>query len=75
MTFSKELVIEWTITALLLVGVALTSFNIYPANLWVLLIGNLGWIYLGYYWRKWSLFIVQSIITAIYLVGIINLYY
>lgn len=60
---------EWISTAVLIAGVALTSFNIYPLNVWVSLIGNIGWLALGYLWRKWSLLIVEVIIVAIYLVG------
>lgn len=63
---------EWGITALLIVGVILTAFNIYPANLYVLLISNLGWVIQAVIWRKSSLFIVQLVITIIYVVGIIN---
>jgi hypothetical protein len=67
-------IFEWLCTAILLVGVALTSFNIFPLNLWVLFIGNLGWVGLGIIWRKWSLIVMQTVITLIYIVGIINLY-
>lgn len=73
MTLNKDFILEWGITVTLIVGVALTSFNIYPLNLWVSMIGNVGWLYLGYIWRKWSLFVVQLIITAIYIVGLVNL--
>jgi hypothetical protein len=65
---------EWLCTAVLLGGVALTSFNIFPLNLWVLFFGNFGWILLGLVWRKWSLVVMQIIITVIYIVGIIKLY-
>jgi hypothetical protein len=78
MTFknlSKDFILEWGITVTLIVGVALTSFNIFPLNLWVSMIGNVGWLYLGYIWRKWSLFVVQLVITAIYIIGLLNLYY
>ena len=64
---------EWTCTVVLILGVALTSFNIYPLNIWISFLGNLGWMILGYMWRKWSLFIVELIIVAIYLVGIYNI--
>jgi hypothetical protein len=70
----KDSIIEWACTITLIAGVALTSFNIYPANLWVSLVGNLGWLFLGWMWRKWSLFIVEAVISAIYIVGIYNLY-
>jgi hypothetical protein len=72
---TKDFILEWGITIVLIVGVALTSFNIFPLNLWISVIGNIGWLYLGYIWRKWSLLVVQLIITAIYIVGLINLYY
>ena len=65
---------EWLCTFVLLAGVVLTSFNIYPLNIWVLTIGNLGWIALGFLWKKFSLIIVQTIITIIYIIGIIKNY-
>jgi hypothetical protein len=63
---------EWGITALLIAGVILTSFNVYPLNLYVLLISNLGWVIQALIWRKSSLFVVQAVVTAIYVMGIIN---
>lgn len=63
---------EWTATVVLIIAVALTSFNIYPANVWLSFIGNLGWMILGIIWRKWSLITVQAIITVIFASGIIN---
>jgi len=73
MQVNKDFILEWLITFLLIVGVALTSFNIYPLNLWVSMLGNIGWLYLGYIWKKWSLLVVQLVITAIYIIGLINL--
>lgn len=61
---------EWIFTAILIAGVALTSFNVYPLNVYLSLLGNAGWLVLGYLWRKWSLVIVEFIIVAIYLVGV-----
>ena len=63
---------EWSITALLIAGVVLTSFNIYPVNLYVLLVSNIGWMIQAVFWHKHSLFVVQGVITAIYVVGIID---
>jgi len=70
---NRDFILEWGITLTLIVGVALTSFNIFPLNLWVSMIGNIGWLYLGYIWKKWSLFVVQLVITAIYIIGLLNL--
>jgi hypothetical protein len=65
---------EWSSTFLLIAGVVLTSFNIYPLNLYVLLAGNLAWLVMAVIWKKSSLFIVQLIITLIYVVGIAKLF-
>lgn len=64
---------EWACTFTLILGVALTSYNIYPLNLWISLAGNFGWLAIGYIWRKWSLFVVQIIITIIYIAGLYNI--
>jgi hypothetical protein len=63
---------EWGSTLLLLVGVALTSFNIFPLNLYVCLAANAGWTVMGIIWKKWSLLIVQAVVSAIYIVGLAN---
>jgi hypothetical protein len=51
----------------------MTSYNVYPLNIWLSFLGNLGWMVLGYIWRKWSLFVVELIITIIYVAGIYNI--
>ena len=63
---------EWGITVLLIAGVILTSFNVYPVNLYVLLVSNLGWVIQALIWRKSSLFVVQLVVTGIYVVGIMH---
>jgi hypothetical protein len=65
---------EWSCTALLIFGVILTSFNVYPLNLYVLLVGNAVWMKLAWIWKKHSLLVVQTVITAIYVMGILNLF-
>jgi hypothetical protein len=68
------LFLEWIGTAIVLIGVAMTSFNIYPANLFVGLLGNFIWIIIGWKWRKWSLIIIEAAITFLYLAGIISVW-
>lgn len=65
---------EWTCTIILLAGVVLTSLNIFPLNIWFLLLGNVGWIVLGIIWRKVSLIVLQTVITIIYIAGLMNTY-
>ena len=71
MVKSLELWIEWTATIILMIGVALTAWNIYPLNIYFSLIGNFGWLIIGYMWKKWSLIIIQFVISVLYIAGLI----
>jgi hypothetical protein len=71
---NAEFILEWSSTVILLIGVALTSFNIFPLNLWVCLVANAGWGIMGIVWHKWSLFLVQIVVTALYIAGIYKHY-
>lgn len=74
MTKTNEWLLEWGSTVILIVGVSLTAFNVFPLNVYLSLIGNLGWFFLAVHWKKWSLVTVQIIITAIYVFGLIKLF-
>ncbi len=62
--------VEWLSTAILIVGVALTAWNIYPLNVSFSLAGNLGWAIIGFMWQKWSLITIQIVVTVIYIAGL-----
>jgi len=64
--------VEWISTAILIVGVALTAWNIYPLNVYFSLAGNLGWAIIGVMWRKWSLITIQFVVTIIYVGGLVT---
>jgi hypothetical protein len=67
-----EKVIEWSATVCFLISVALTSFDIFPINLYVSLITNLLWLAVCIVWRKWSLIIVEAVVCVIYAAGIVK---
>lgn len=69
---ASDKILEWTSTAVLLVGVYLTAVNIYPMNVYISLIGNFGWLVVAVLWRKWSLLTVQLVIVALYLYGMLS---
>jgi hypothetical protein len=62
---------EWSATFVLMIGVALTAWNIYPANIYFSLAGNAMWMVLGFMWKKWSLITIQFMVTFIYILGLI----
>jgi hypothetical protein len=67
-----EFILEWGSTLILLVGAALTSLNIYPMNVFLSLVGNLGWLVVSVMWRKPSLIVIQLVISLIYVAGLID---
>ena len=68
----REKIIEWSATGIFLISVLLTSFNVYPLNIFVALVANILWLWLGFIWKKWSLIIVEAVVVAIYFAGAIK---
>jgi len=66
--------IRWSGTILCLIGIALTSFNIYPLNLVFGLIGSFLWTVQGYLYRDYALLIVEAVAVIIYLAGVLKVF-
>jgi hypothetical protein len=62
---------KWSGTMLCLIGIALTSFNIYPANIVFGLIGSGLWTYAGLQQNDAPLVLVEAVATVLYFIGII----
>lgn len=65
--------LKWSGTILCLLGIGLTSFNIYPANIFLSLIGSALWMAAGYAQDDTPLMIVEGVAVAFYALGVINL--
>jgi hypothetical protein len=65
-------VIKWAGTILCLIGIGLTSFNIYPLNILLSLIGSALWTLAGYLQRDMPLILVEAVAVVMYLAGTIN---
>jgi hypothetical protein len=66
----KPLAIKWTGTTLCLVGIGLTSFNIYPANIVLGLVGSALWAVAGWIQRDTPLVLVEAAAVIMYAAGI-----
>jgi hypothetical protein len=64
-----EFILEWSSTAILLIGVWLTAINHYPLNVVFSTLGNFGWLTVAIIWRKMSLITVQLVIVSLYIIG------
>lgn len=63
--------LKWYGTALCLIGIALTSFNIYPLNILLSLIGSGMWTVAGYIQDDAPLVLVEGVATALYAFGVL----
>ena len=63
--------IKWSGTLLCLVGIALTSFNIYPANIVFGMIGSGMWTIAGLLQKDAPLVLVEAVATVLYLFGVV----
>ena len=64
--------IKWLGTILCLCGIFLTSFNIYPLNIVLSLIGSTLWTVAGIIQRDAPLFLVEAVAVLFYMAGMIN---
>lgn len=64
--------LKWIATASLIIGAILTSLDIRPWNIWAFNTGNICWIIVGIMWREWSLVVLNVVLTAIYIVGLVR---
>ena len=65
-------IMEWTATVSLLVSVALTAYDVYPANAIMGLIANSLWAVVGINWRRWSIVLTSTTICGIFAIGLIS---
>jgi len=62
--------IRWLGTILCLIGIALTSLNIYPINLLFGLVGSFLWTVQGYLYRDNALLVVELVAVLMYMAGL-----
>jgi hypothetical protein len=67
--------IKWLGTILCLIGIALTSFNVYPINIVLSLIGSALWTWAGWAQKDMPLFLVEAVAVVMYMAGVIALFY
>lgn len=70
----QELWIEWSITVFSVIAVALTAYNVHPVYVYAMILSNAGWLFIGFMWRKSALIVIQLVVSAIYISGLINYY-
>ncbi len=67
--------IKWVSSFIILIGMALTSINLTPFNLYFHFVGVVGWLVVGVMWHDRALMVVNSVAAMIFLMGILNYYF
>lgn len=65
-----EVWVEWISTILIIIGVILTSFDFTPLNKVILLLGAIGWTWVGILWKHKSVWLLNGFIAIVYTVGL-----
>ena len=71
-TYKKDWYIKWVSSIILLVGMILTTNNIYPVNLVFHLIGVTGWLFVALLWNDRALIIINAVSISIFANGLLT---
>lgn len=68
--WQKLKIAKWIGTILCLFGILLTSFNIYPINIYFGLLGSAVWALVAIYQEDIALFVVEFVAVLFYVAGV-----
>ena len=68
---TKDWYLKWVASVVLLIGMILTAQNIYPINLFVNIMGLIGWLGVSIMWNDRALIIINAVGVSIYANGIV----
>ena len=71
---TKDWYIKWGASIILIVGIILTSNNIYPLNLYFDIVGLTGWFIVGMIWNDRALIVINVVSLAILTNGLVTYY-
>ena len=64
--------IKWFASIVLLIGMVLTSNNVYPLNIFVHMVGLIGWLIVALMWNDRALIIINAVGVAIMANGLVG---
>ena len=62
---------KWVSSVVIIAGMALTTSNIYPLNMYTQLIGIIGWLVVAFAWHDRCLIMLNAVAAFIFINGII----
>ena len=62
---------KWISTLIIVVGSYLNSNNVFPLNIYVMLVGITGWLIVGYLWKDRAMLVLNTIIICFYIFAVL----
>jgi len=73
-TYTLDWYIKWISSIILVIGVILTSNNIYPLNLMVHALGMFGWFIVAVIWNDRALLVINAVSLVLLINGLVSYY-
>ena len=73
-TYDLSWYVKWSSSIVIIIGMILSSLNVYPINLFVHTVGVAGWLWVGFLWHDRALILLNGIAIAVFVLGIGNYY-
>ena len=67
--------VKWVSSIIIIVGMVLSSANIYPINIWVHMFGVTGWLIVGMLWHDRALIFLNAVAIFVFASGLVNHYF
>tara|TARA_Y100000287_G_C13938554_1_gene218252 strand:+ start:88 stop:402 length:315 start_codon:yes stop_codon:yes gene_type:complete len=67
--------IKWVSSIFIILGMALTSANLFPINIIIHGIGVTGWLIVGMLWHDRALIFLNAVAIFVYATGLLNHYF
>ena len=67
--------IKWVSSIFIIIGMALTSANLFPVNIIIHGIGVTGWLIVGMLWHDRALIFLNAVAIFVYATGLLNHYF
>ena len=61
---------KWTSTWLAIACAFCTAMDWYPINVWLGWLAGIGWTWVAWKWKEWSLITINLLMTVIYGFGV-----
>jgi len=72
--YSIDWYIKWIASLLIIIGIILTSNNIYPSNLFFHAFGMVGWFIVALAWNDRALIVINAVSLALLINGLVSYY-